>query len=131
MSGLIYACLDGFKRYFDFSGRSTRSEFWYFMLLFLALYGVVAIVDQFVVSSTLDIRTLPLGQYLPLGFVDPEVRVLVLMYRPLMAIPTISVTVRRLHDIGKSGWWCVLWLFPAPILGWLVLIPLLCKPSRA
>lgn len=100
------------------------------MLLFLVLYGVVAIVDQFVVSSTLDIRTLPLGQYLPLGFVDPEVGLLVLMYRPLMAIPTISVTVRRLHDIGKSGWWCVLWLFPVPILGWLVLIPLLCKPSR-
>ena len=62
--------------------------------------------------------------------VDPEVGVLVLMYRSLMAIPTLAVTVRRLHDIGKSGWWCVLWLFPVPILGWLVLIPLLCKPSR-
>jgi len=29
-----------------------------------------------------------------------------------MAIPTLSVTVRRLHDVGKSGWWCWLWLIP-------------------
>jgi uncharacterized membrane protein YhaH (DUF805 family) len=54
----------------------------------------------------------------------------VLLYRPIMAIPTTSATVRRLHDAGRSGWWALLWILPVPVLGWLYLIPLLCKPSK-
>lgn len=99
------------------------------MLLFVVLYLVVAVVDQFLVTSTVDIRELPLGHYIPMGMVDPNVGVLVLLYRPVMAIPTISVTIRRLHDVGKSGWWCLLWVLPVPVLGWLYLVPLLCRPS--
>ena len=130
MNTFIHASIGGFTRCFDFRGRSSRSEFWYFMLLFILLYLVVAVVDQYLVTATVDIRDLPLGQYIPMGMVDPDVGVLVLLYRPVMAIPTIAVTVRRLHDAGKSGWWCLLWVFPVPVLGWIYLIPLLCKPSR-
>lgn len=100
------------------------------MLLFILLYLVVAVVDQFLVTATVDIRELPLGHYIPMGMVDPNVGVLVLLYRPVMAIPTIAVTVRRLHDVGKSGWWCLLWVLPLPVVGWLYLVPLLCKLSR-
>ena len=100
------------------------------MLLFMLLYLVVAFVDQCFVDSTVDISELPLGQFIPMGMVDPEVGILVLMYRPIMAIPTVAVTVRRLHDVGKSGWWCVLWVLPIPVVGWLYLMPLLCRPSR-
>jgi uncharacterized membrane protein YhaH (DUF805 family) len=130
MNNFIHASIAGFTRCFDFRGRSSRSEFWYFMLLFILLYLLVAVVDQYLVTATLDIRNLPLGQYIPMGMVDPDVGVLVLLYRPVMAIPTIAVTVRRLHDVGKSGWWCLLWVFPVPVLGWIYLIPLLCKPSQ-
>lgn len=129
MNKFIHASIAGFKRCFDFSGRSSRSEFWYFMLLFILLYLVVAVADQFLVTATVDIRELPLGHYIPMGTVDPNVGVLVLLYRPIMAIPTISVTIRRLHDVGKSGWWCLLWVLPVPGLGWLYLVPLLCRPS--
>lgn len=100
------------------------------MLLFILLYMVIAVVDQAFVTVSIDIRNLPLGQYIPMGMVDPEVGALVLIYRPVMAIPTIAVTVRRLHDVGKSGWWCLLWVLPIPVIGWLYLLPLLCKPSR-
>jgi uncharacterized membrane protein YhaH (DUF805 family) len=130
MNNFIQASIAGFTRCFDFRGRSSRSEFWYFMLLFILLYLVVAVVDQHLVAATFDIRELPLGQYIPMGMVDPDGGVLVLLYRPVLAIPTIAVTVRRLHDVGKSGWWCLLWVFPIPFLGWLYLIPLLCKPSQ-
>lgn len=130
MNDFIYASVAGFTRCLDFRGRSSRSEFWYFMLLFILLYLLVAVVDQYLVTATVDIRDLPLGQYIPMGMVDPDVGVLVLLYRPVMAIPTIAVTVRRLHDVGKAGWWCLLWVFPVPVLGWIYLIPLLCKPSR-
>ena len=129
MNTFIQASIAGFTRCFDFSGRSSRPEFWYFMLLFILLYTVVAVVDQFLVTSTVDIRELPLGHYIPMGMVDPNVGVIVLLYRPIMAIPTISVTIRRLHDVGKSGWWCLLWVLPIPVVGWLYLVPLLCRPS--
>jgi uncharacterized membrane protein YhaH (DUF805 family) len=130
MNTFIHASLAGFKRCFDFNGRSSRSDFWYFMLLFILLYMVVAVVDQTFVTAKVDIRNLPLGSYIPMGMVDPNVGLLVLLYRPVMALPTMAVSVRRLHDVGKSGWWCVLWVLPIPGIGWLYLVPLLCKPSR-
>jgi uncharacterized membrane protein YhaH (DUF805 family) len=129
MTTFVQASITGFTRCFDFNGRSSRSEFWYFMLLFIVLYLVVAVVDQFLFTATVDIRELPLGQYIPMGMVDPNVGVLVLLYRPIMAMPTIAVTIRRLHDVGKSGWWCLLWVLPVPVVGWLYLVPLLCRPS--
>ena len=129
MNSFIRASIAGFTRCFDFSGRSSRSEFWYFTLLFIVLYLIIAVVDQLLVTSTVDIRALPLGHYIPMGMLDPNVGVVVLLYRPVMAIPTIAVTVRRLHDVGKSGWWCLLWVLPVPVIGWLYLVPLLCKPS--
>ena len=130
MNAFIHASIAGFARCFDFNGRSSRSDFWYFMLLFILLYGVIAVVDQTFVTATVDIRNLPLGNYIPMGMVDPNVGLLVLLYRPVMALPTIAVSIRRLHDVGKSGWWCLLWVLPIPVVGWLYLIPLLCKPSR-
>jgi len=99
------------------------------MLLFVVLYLVFATVDEVFVASAVSIQDLPLGQYIPIGMIDPEVGVLVLMYRPVMGIPTLSVTIRRLHDVGKSGWWSLLWILPLPLLGWFYLIPLLCRPT--
>lgn len=96
----------------------------------MILYVVVAIVDEVTAVTTISILDLPLGKYIPMGMVDPEVGLLVLLYRPVMAIPTTSATVRRLHDIGRSGWWAALWVLPLPVLGWLYLIPLLCKPTK-
>ena len=100
------------------------------MLLFILLYMVVAVVDQTFITAKVDIRNLPLGRYIPMGMVDPNVGLLVLLYRPVMALPTMAVSVRRLHDVGKSGWWCVFWVLPIPGVGWLYLVPLLCRPSR-
>ena len=120
----------GIRQTFDFKGTASRAEFWFFMLFFMLMYGVVAIIDEATAATTISLLDLPLGNFIPMGMVDPEVGLLVLLYRPIMAIPTTSATVRRLHDIGRSGWWAALWVFPVPVLGWLYLIPLLCKPSQ-
>jgi len=120
----------GIKQTFDFKGTASRAEFWFFMLFFMLMYGVVAIIDEATAATTISLLDLPLGNFIPMGMVDPEVGLLVLLYRPIMAIPTTSATVRRLHDIGRSGWWAALWVLPVPVLGWLYLIPLLCKPSQ-
>lgn len=120
----------GIKQTFDFKGSTPRAEFWFFMLFFMLMYAVVAVIDEATAATTINLPDLPLGNFIPMGMVDPEVGLLVLLYRPIMAIPTTSATVRRLHDIGRSGWWAALWVLPVPVLGWLYLIPLLCKPSK-
>ena len=104
----------GIKQTFDFKGTASRAEFWFFMLFFMLMYGVVAIIDEATAATTISLLDLPLGNFIPMGMVDPEVGLLVLLYRPIMAIPTTSATVRRLHDIGRSGWWACSGYFLSP-----------------
>ena len=120
----------GIQQSFDFNGMSSRTDFWFFMLFFMLLYLVVALIDEATAATTINLLDLPLGNLIPMGMVDSEVGLLVLLYRPIMVIPTTSATVRRLHDAGRSGWWALLWVLPIPVLGWIYLIPLLCKPSK-
>ena len=84
-----------FKKYIDFSGRATRSEYWYFALLNF----IVAIIAGVVGTA--------------LGFmVDPSFAYLNLLYILVAIIPGIAVTVRRLHDINRSGWYILLGFIP-------------------
>lgn len=124
---MLHAVRSGFVRYFDFSGRSTRSEFWYFMLGWILLYLIVAAIDQDAMGPVLNLSDLSFYEFIPYSYVDQQVGWLTFPYRPLTAIPTIAVTVRRLHDAGKSGWYSALWILPLPVIGWFWLFPLLMK----
>ena|SRR5438105_8783651 len=88
-----------FNKYADFNGRAVRPEFWWFALF------------QFVVVIVLDMIYQPLGGLASLA----------------MLLPGLAVAARRLHDIGKSGWFLLLLLIP--IIGWLVLLYFYCQPS--
>lgn len=127
---LGWCSLTGLKNTFDFKGSATKREFRLFLLFYFIAYSIVWILDDLFIKNTVNLKEFPIGELIPAGYIDPNVGLAVLLFRPIMAIPTISVTVRRLHDIGKSGWWCVLWVLPLPILGWFWLIPWLLKPSR-
>ena len=120
---LLQATFLGFKGYFNFKGRANQGEFWYFLLFFILAYTVVWLVDHFFLRQIVNLKDLPFGHLLPGGYVDDYVGIGVLLYRPVMALPSLSVTVRRLHDVGKSGWWSCLWVLPVPILGWIWLLP--------
>ena len=124
---MSHAVGSGFVRYLDFSGRSTRSEFWYFMLGWILLYLIVAAIDQDAMGPVLNLSDLSFYEFIPYSYVDQQVGWLTFPYRPLTAIPTIAVTVRRLHDAGKSGWYSALWILPLPVIGWFWLFPLLMK----
>ncbi len=124
------ATVSGFKSTFDFQGSASKREFWYFLLFFFVAYTVVWVLDDVFLKETVNIKELPMGDLLPGGYVDPDVGLAVLLFRPVMFIPTLSVTVRRLHDVGKSGWWSALWILPLPVLGWFWLIPWLLRPSQ-
>lgn len=73
-----------FSKYADFSGRASRAEFWWW-----ALFGVVA--------------------YLVALFVDPVVFLVLILG---MFLPTLAVSIRRLHDSDRSGWWYLLSFVP-------------------
>lgn len=89
----INTCL--IKKYFTFSGRATRSEFWWFYLFTsLVVYG----------SIFLGIWLYPNNPEIVFGICG----VLTL----LLIIPNLSVNVRRLHDVGKSGWFLLIGLIP-------------------
>ena len=91
--------LNAMRRYFDFSGRSSRAEFWFFVL-FVFILSIVA--------NVLDV--LLLGSY---GYGAAVLSSLVSL---IHFIPSLSVSVRRLHDIDRTGWWIMLAFLPVVAL---------------
>lgn len=91
------------NKYAEFSGRAQRAEYWYFVLFnFLIGLGLT------VVGSI--IFTKGVGQGLNT------------LYSLAVLIPSLAVGVRRLHDIGKSGWWLFLMLIPLVGPIWLLVL---------
>ena len=97
-----------FSKYADFSGRATRSEYWYFYL-FNFLVGMVYYIALFAMLGSGSRDSSAVG-YLS---------VMIIIYALVMTIPSLAVTVRRLHDTGHSGWWIFLNLIP--VIGSIVL----------
>ncbi len=102
------------RRTFDYSGRSSRAEFWWWMrVLFRAVLvsSVAMVVIEMVVQSVLD-----LGMLVFAALVNSGILVAVLGFFPAM-----SLTVRRLHDTGRSGEAMLVW-FVAPLFAWIVFL---------
>ncbi|HWZ71345.1 MAG TPA: DUF805 domain-containing protein [Casimicrobiaceae bacterium] len=96
--------LQALKKYADFSGRARRREYWFFVLFNLIVSVVLAVCD------------VVLGTYSAAA----SIGILSGIYTLAVLIPGIAVTVRRLHDAGRSGWWILIVL--VPIVGWIVLL---------
>lgn len=89
------------QKYADFSGRAPRAEYWWYFLGTIIAYIVVMIVESIVgLDGTV-------GPYGPLS--------LILMLGLL--VPGLAVTVRRLHDTNRSGWWILIAVVPYFIVG--------------
>jgi uncharacterized membrane protein YhaH (DUF805 family) len=100
------AIRSGFNNYTNFKDRSSRSEYWYWAL-FAFLAGIAGSIIDMVLGTNLIQIVVSLALF----------------------IPGLAVGVRRLHDVGKSGW-NLLWLL-LPILGLIYLIYLFVQPSQS
>lgn len=90
--------LEVLKKYAVFNGRARRKEYWMFLLFNLIISFIIGFVEVFVGSP---------------GYIG-------LLYYLAVIIPGIAVTVRRLHDTERSGWWLLIVL--VPIIGIMLLV---------
>jgi uncharacterized membrane protein YhaH (DUF805 family) len=104
-----------FSKYVDFQGRARRSEYWWWFLFYVILLVVANIVDAFVDPG-------PPGMMFHYGYIY-------LLALLVMILPTLSVTVRRLHDTNRSGFWIFLGFIP--IVGLIILIVWYCQKGTS
>lgn len=95
------------KKYAVFDGRAQRAEYWYFVL-----FNVIIAIALWIISSVVGDKRDILGN----------------LYCLAVFIPGLAVAVRRLHDVGKSGWMVLINLIP--IVGFIWFLVLLTKDSN-
>lgn len=100
------------KRYAEFSGRSSRAEFWWYWLFLMIAYvvlwiGLFAAIRIGAAAATTANQS-PLAIFGAFGILS----VILLLFWLVLFVPSLAVQVRRLHDTNRSGWWIgALWLF--------------------
>ncbi|WP_193140623.1 MULTISPECIES: DUF805 domain-containing protein [unclassified Meridianimarinicoccus] len=104
----IQTCL---SKYATFSGRATRPEFWWFVL-FVILVGLGGSILDSVIFGTGPEAGQPISAIASLA----------------LLLPYLAVGVRRLHDIGRNGWWMLLILLP--LIGTLIILYWMVQPSK-
>ncbi len=97
-----------FNNYVDFKGRSSRGAYWWFALANIIVSIALTVVD---------------GAMFGFGSVEP----LGTVWSLATLIPSIALGVRRLHDIGKSGWWLLIVL---TIIGVVLILYWACQPGE-
>ncbi len=76
------------KQYADFNGRARRKEYWMFFLFNMIIsYGIT---------------------FIAIGLEVPSLSIVSTIYSFAVLVPGIAVAVRRMHDVGKSGWYCLI-----------------------
>ena len=110
------------NRYAAFKGRATRSEYWYFLLFSIIIALILTALDSMIINPLLGIQ--PLVETARTGILGT-------LFSFGTLIPSIALAIRRLHDIGKSGWWILLGVIPlVNIIGIFVLLYLFIKDSQ-
>ena len=98
--------LEVMKKYAVFSGRARRREYWMFTLVNLIIFLVLALIEGFLGSPG----------------------VISILYGLAILIPGLAVSVRRLHDIDRSGWWLLIGF--VPVIGAVILLVFMLINSK-
>lgn len=103
--------LSALRKYFVFQGRARRKEYWFFWLFNTIFLAILSVLD----NST--------GTFNP----DSGYGLLSGIYSLVVFIPSLAVSVRRLHDTSRSGWWLLISLIP--LIGFIVLLIFMLQNS--
>ncbi|WP_340123238.1 DUF805 domain-containing protein [Methylobacter svalbardensis] len=105
--------LEVLKKYAVFDGRARRKEYWFFFLFNIIISMILSAVDGLT------------------GSFNPETGVGLLggIYTIAVLIPSIAVSVRRLHDTGRSGWWLLIGLIP--LIGTIICFVFMVQDSES
>jgi uncharacterized membrane protein YhaH (DUF805 family) len=106
MKNGMHYYVEAIKKYMDFEGRASRKAYWMFYLIHMAFVIGIYLLEWILNTNAL----------------------ILLIYGLLIFFPSLSVSVRRLHDIGKSGWWVLITL--VPFIGAIILIVFLALRSQ-
>ncbi|MEM7488766.1 MAG: DUF805 domain-containing protein [Pseudomonadota bacterium] len=137
--GPIQATIFCMTHPFRFRGRARPGEYWWFTLMLTIAYFVIGMVLAWPLLSLAQEARAAAATGVPF---DVETRaaaqveamltsghmVAFAIFSLWASFATIAVTVRRLHDIGRSGWWY--WISLVPFVGWLILLVMLCMPGE-
>lgn len=99
--------LDVLKNYTGFSGRARRTEFWMFCLINFAIVIALSIIEWILGTNG----------------------IIAVLYYLAILLPAIAVSIRRLHDTDRSGWWLLICL--VPFVGGIVLLIFYCLEGTA
>jgi uncharacterized membrane protein YhaH (DUF805 family) len=106
-------------KYATFTGRATRSEYWWWVLALILLMLVLGVIDGALVAPVMGFEQ----------FSPEAAQPLSTLASLALLIPSLAVSVRRLHDVDRSGWWYLLSLIP--VIGTLVLLYWYVQPGTS
>jgi len=108
------------RKFAQFDGRARRQEYWMFALFNILIYFALALVGGVI------------GALFARGSDNPAIAIIFMapawLYIVAMIVPSLAVTVRRLHDTGRSGWWILIGL--VPFVGGIILLVFYCTDSQ-
>lgn len=99
------------NKYATFSGRARRKEYWMFLLINLVVSVALALIDSLIGSVS-----------------ESGMGLLSSVYSIGVLIPSLALSVRRLHDIGRTGWWVLISIIP--VIGAVVLLVFMLLDSE-
>jgi len=99
------------KKYAVFDGRASRAEYWYFFLFNIIVSIILSILGKAI--GVLNVT---------IGTAGSEINILSAIYGLALFIPGLAVLVRRLHDVGKSGWMALISLIPLIGTIWILVL---------
>lgn len=108
----------GFENYFNFQGRATRPEYWWWVLFAFSSNLVAQVIDAYTIGPMLGFS---LGD-------ESAGQPLSLLVGLGLMIPSIAAAVRRMHDTGRSGFWILIAFIP--VLGLIAFIYFAVQPTK-
>ena len=108
----VFYSVEAFRKYAQFEGDADRREFWHFFVFNLILFCLIGIIEKLMGTSPFA-----------------SIFSFTTLFTVFVTIPFFAVTVRRLHDIGKTGWFSLLWFLP--VFGTIFLLFWMAKPGSS